>query len=99
MLTPVDGVIQPVHGGGGAWADPFSFFHPAGATGGDNPQRGGPCLMKCMSDNEFFPFHPGGCNVRFADGSVHFLKETISPPAWAALITRAGGEILSADQY
>jgi prepilin-type N-terminal cleavage/methylation domain-containing protein/prepilin-type processing-associated H-X9-DG protein len=98
-LMPVDGSIQPVHGGGGAWADPFSFFHPGGAQGPENGARGGPCLINCTSDNEFFSFHPGGCNVVFADGSVHFLKETIAPPTWAALITRAGGEITSADQY
>ena len=98
-FMPVDGVIQPVHGGGGAWADPFSFFHPGGAQGPENGKRGGPCLINCTSDNEFFSFHPGGCNVLFADGSVHFLKETLAPPVWAALITRAAGEILSADQY
>jgi hypothetical protein len=33
------------------------------------------------------------------DGSVRFLKETIAPLPYAALLTRAGGEVVSADQY
>jgi len=44
-------------------------------------------------------YHPGGVNVLFADGSVHFAKNTISTPIWQALGTAAGGEVISADQY
>jgi prepilin-type N-terminal cleavage/methylation domain-containing protein/prepilin-type processing-associated H-X9-DG protein len=43
--------------------------------------------------------HPGGVNTAFADGSVHFIKATISPQVWWALGTRNGGEVISADQY
>ncbi|WP_337176633.1 DUF1559 domain-containing protein [Paludisphaera sp.] len=41
--------------------------------------------------------HPGGVNVAFADGSVKFIKDSISPQSWWALGTRAGGEVVSAD--
>ena len=41
--------------------------------------------------------HPGGVNVLFGDGSVKFIKQTISLPTWRGLGTRAGGEIISAD--
>jgi prepilin-type N-terminal cleavage/methylation domain-containing protein/prepilin-type processing-associated H-X9-DG protein len=44
-------------------------------------------------------FHPGGVNVGFADGSVHFVKDSISLVTWKALGTRAGGEVLSSDSY
>ena len=44
-------------------------------------------------------YHPGGVNAGFADGSVRFIKDTISPTTWFALGTRGGGEIVSADQY
>jgi prepilin-type N-terminal cleavage/methylation domain-containing protein/prepilin-type processing-associated H-X9-DG protein len=44
-------------------------------------------------------YHPGGVNVTMADGSVRFVKSTISPQVWWALGTRAGGEVISADQY
>lgn len=43
--------------------------------------------------------HPGGCNFGFCDGSVRFLKDTINPKVFTALSTRAGGEVISADQY
>jgi prepilin-type N-terminal cleavage/methylation domain-containing protein/prepilin-type processing-associated H-X9-DG protein len=43
--------------------------------------------------------HPGGANYCFADGSVHFLKSSISIPTYWSLGTRANGEVLSADSY
>ncbi len=42
-------------------------------------------------------WHPGGVNACFVDGSVHFIKNSINPATWAALGTRSGGEIISAD--
>jgi prepilin-type N-terminal cleavage/methylation domain-containing protein/prepilin-type processing-associated H-X9-DG protein len=41
--------------------------------------------------------HPGGVNVAYMDGSVHFIKNTVSLPTWWALGTRGRGEIISAD--
>jgi prepilin-type N-terminal cleavage/methylation domain-containing protein/prepilin-type processing-associated H-X9-DG protein len=43
--------------------------------------------------------HPGGVNLCFADGSVHFIKNSIAPQAWWGLGTRNGGEVISSDQY
>jgi prepilin-type processing-associated H-X9-DG protein len=43
--------------------------------------------------------HPGGANVGFADGSVKFIKSSISYPTWWALGTKANGEVISADAY
>jgi prepilin-type processing-associated H-X9-DG protein len=43
--------------------------------------------------------HPGGVNVAFCDGSVHFIKDSINVQSWWALGTRNQGEILSSDQY
>jgi prepilin-type N-terminal cleavage/methylation domain-containing protein/prepilin-type processing-associated H-X9-DG protein len=42
--------------------------------------------------------HPGGVNVLFCDGSVKFIKDSISYNAWYAIATVAGGEVVSADQ-
>ncbi len=59
-------------------------------------------------------FHPGGANVLFSDGSVHFFKSitsdagvnpdgstryTPSSLIFQALGTRAGGEVVSSDSY
>jgi prepilin-type N-terminal cleavage/methylation domain-containing protein/prepilin-type processing-associated H-X9-DG protein len=99
--APVDGVINPTDGGGGAWADPFSYAHLNGSD--PNGLRGGAgnrsCLINCTSNNEIYAFHPGGANMLFADGSVHFIKETINQVVVVQMITRAQGEIISADQY
>jgi len=43
--------------------------------------------------------HSGGVNVGFADGSVKFVKDSVSLPTWWALGTRKGGEVISADAY
>jgi prepilin-type processing-associated H-X9-DG protein len=43
--------------------------------------------------------HPSGVNVGFADGSVKFVKDSVSPQAWAGLGTRNGAEVVSADSY
>jgi prepilin-type processing-associated H-X9-DG protein len=56
---------------------------------------GGPTFMSLAASS----FHPGGVNALFADGSVHFIKNSTSPVTWRALGTIAGAEVVSADQY
>ncbi len=43
--------------------------------------------------------HPGGANVMMGDGSVRFVKNSVSLPTWRALGTRSGGEVVSSDSY
>jgi len=43
--------------------------------------------------------HPGGVNMCFADGSIKFIKDSVSVQTFWALGTRAGGEVVSADSY
>jgi prepilin-type N-terminal cleavage/methylation domain-containing protein/prepilin-type processing-associated H-X9-DG protein len=43
--------------------------------------------------------HPGGANFLLADGSVHFLKQSIAMSVYCALGSRNGGEVISADAY
>jgi prepilin-type N-terminal cleavage/methylation domain-containing protein/prepilin-type processing-associated H-X9-DG protein len=47
----------------------------------------------------YWSFHPGGCNFLFGDGSVRFLKTGINPGTYQYIMTRAGGELISADSY
>jgi prepilin-type N-terminal cleavage/methylation domain-containing protein/prepilin-type processing-associated H-X9-DG protein len=41
--------------------------------------------------------HGGGANVVMADGSVHFLRDSMSLSTLQALSTRAGGEVIAED--
>jgi len=43
--------------------------------------------------------HSGGVNSLMMDGSVRFMKDSISPSIWWGLATKAGGEVLSSDSY
>jgi prepilin-type N-terminal cleavage/methylation domain-containing protein/prepilin-type processing-associated H-X9-DG protein len=43
--------------------------------------------------------HPGGVNSLFGDGSVKFMKNTISPTVWVGVGSISGGEVISADQF
>ncbi len=43
--------------------------------------------------------HPGGFNCGFADGSIRFIKNSISVIVFKALVTRNGGEVISSDAY
>jgi prepilin-type N-terminal cleavage/methylation domain-containing protein/prepilin-type processing-associated H-X9-DG protein len=57
----------------------------------------------CSPDDSVFSTaqsnHPGGVNVLMGDGSGRFIKNSINPQPWMALGTRAGGEVISSDQY
>jgi prepilin-type N-terminal cleavage/methylation domain-containing protein/prepilin-type processing-associated H-X9-DG protein len=41
--------------------------------------------------------HPGGVNMVFLDGSVRFVKDSVSQQTWWGIATKAGGEVISAD--
>jgi prepilin-type N-terminal cleavage/methylation domain-containing protein/prepilin-type processing-associated H-X9-DG protein len=93
---PVPGQEQAVNGG--PWAGFQTGITVMGSTP-DGTQRPGPCALNCTNDHEVYSFHPGGANAVFADGSVHFLQKDMSIRILAALVTRAGREIVSADDF
>jgi prepilin-type processing-associated H-X9-DG protein len=111
--TPAEGTYQggfhgPAPQGGGAWADPLNYI----ATNGSDPSGSGiaagggfmgippapwSCASGCSNDSEIFSFHTGGSNVVFGDGSVRFVKNGLTMNQAQALLSRAGGEVISFD--
>ncbi len=84
-------------GDGWGWADPDCGFSVDGVIPGvfgTGWTTGGTCYINCTNDSEFYSFHTGGINVCLADGSVRFLRSSIAAATLAALVTRAGGDIV-----
>jgi prepilin-type N-terminal cleavage/methylation domain-containing protein/prepilin-type processing-associated H-X9-DG protein len=81
----------------GAWSDPNAAF----SIDGSNPDGSvpGPCALNCSNNSEVYAFHPSGATVLFCDGSVHFLRTGLDLCVLSALATRAGGEVVSGDNY
>ncbi len=84
---------------GRGWADPDGV---SGSVDGSRQDTGaingssnpvGRCIMNCNNFSEPYSFHPGGINVCMADGSVRFISQNVSAATYAALVTRAYGDI------
>jgi prepilin-type N-terminal cleavage/methylation domain-containing protein/prepilin-type processing-associated H-X9-DG protein len=90
--APGDPVVMNVIPKQGGWADPGAPFSLDGSEhDGSVP---GNCPMNCSNNSEVYSFHTAGCNFTFADGSVHFIRDSITLTTLAQLITRAGGEVV-----
>jgi prepilin-type processing-associated H-X9-DG protein len=80
-----------------AWAEGNLFVARGYDQGG--VVNKGRCAINCSNNYAVYAFHPGGANVMMADGSSRFLKESIGIETFAALLTRQGGEVVSAESY
>jgi prepilin-type N-terminal cleavage/methylation domain-containing protein/prepilin-type processing-associated H-X9-DG protein len=78
---------------GAPWAGYNNGFYIHGSNS-DGTGAWGPCAINCTNNRQVYSFHPGGVNVVFADGHVQFLHKGISIRTLAALVTRAGGEVV-----
>ncbi|CAN5136751.1 DUF1559 domain-containing protein [soil metagenome] len=86
---------------GAAWIDRDSLFAPSGydpakigvaASASTGP---GPRMINGTNTTEVYSFHSGGANVTFCDGHVAFLRQTITPQTFVALVTRENGDVAS----
>jgi prepilin-type N-terminal cleavage/methylation domain-containing protein/prepilin-type processing-associated H-X9-DG protein len=66
------------------------------------PAQNQPCVAVGSYGVQFLgsrSHHPGGVNSLFADGSVKFIKSTVSLPIWQALGSIQGAEVISSDSF
>jgi prepilin-type N-terminal cleavage/methylation domain-containing protein/prepilin-type processing-associated H-X9-DG protein len=88
---------------GQCWADSEGPFSLDGSNEDGSLQCLGPTLtprpMNATNGNEVYSVHAGGSNVVFGDGHVQFIRESVSLPVFAALVTRAGGEVVNAEDF
>ena len=82
---------------GGPWVSGGQVIQVKGSSP-DGVTQPGPCALNCTNQHQVYSFHPSGANAVFADGSVHFLKAGMTIRVLAALVTRAGGEVV-ADEF
>ena len=93
---------------GFAWTMGF-YVHANNAYNHWGPPNTTPCHNKTQESGQVWEMsngiapptsnHSGGVNMAMADGSVKFIKSSISLPPWWGLGTRNGGEVLSSDSY
>ncbi len=87
----------------GPWASYNSCVYKTwsadGTTPGGPTGPAGPCTINCNNSWGIYSFHNGGANAVFVDGSVHFLAFGLSPNVFAALVTRAGAEVIDASGF
>lgn len=98
----VDYVGPPrIRARGGAWATTDNAYMIGQRLPWHSSYSPIPGPMTINNSNEwghcFYSFHPGGANFCFADGSVRHLGQSTELFVLAALVTRAGGEVESAE--
>jgi prepilin-type N-terminal cleavage/methylation domain-containing protein/prepilin-type processing-associated H-X9-DG protein len=81
----------------GGWGHHENDYGLDGAISKTNTSSPGNCVINCHNDNETYAFHSGGANHAMADGSVRFIRDSITPQTYAALITSRGGGMTAAE--
>ena len=81
----------------GAWVNPGNQVQ----VGGFNVTKGtcpGLCAINCKNDNTgLYSFHSGVANAVFCDASVRSLSTSVDITVAVQLMTRKGGEIITAN--
>ena len=84
--------ITGANTGGAGWADYDASFEVQGTDPTTATADRGHCTINCTNANEIYSFHTNGANVVFVDGSVHFLRSSISATVLICLITKRNAD-------
>jgi prepilin-type processing-associated H-X9-DG protein len=86
------------------WKGEYWMTHDMGRGGGYNHVNM-PNQKSCEAGSQIDGFvgassmHPGGVNVMMADGSVRFIKNSVSQLVWYGIASMNGGEAISSDAF
>jgi prepilin-type N-terminal cleavage/methylation domain-containing protein/prepilin-type processing-associated H-X9-DG protein len=101
----------PGIGGPSGFIKGYSYMEHTNGLGGGYSHINTPNKKACWfsTDATTYPsdrslvgassYHAGGVNVSFLDGSVHFIKDSVSYQTWGSLATMSGGEVIDASSY
>lgn len=105
-VTAPTPVAQNYWSGAGGWNDAtsgnFALYGESAAGGAASSgvpvlspafPLAGACVINCSNEYGLYSFHPGGCNVTLADGSVRFLTSGINVATLVGMVTKANGEV------
>ena len=79
-------LVIEVAGAAVSWCEPRDITVEEAVTFVTNPQA-----------SPFEQVHPGGVHVLMADGSVHFLPNSIDPQILRSMLTKADGQVVPVD--
>jgi len=77
--------------------DPDNEAEPVAPKKNETPEQARQRIQRICGG--YSSFHPGGANFCFGDGSVRFLKNSMSTIVFNRLGNRADGELISSDSY
>jgi prepilin-type N-terminal cleavage/methylation domain-containing protein/prepilin-type processing-associated H-X9-DG protein len=86
-------IAEAPEGVHGCWISVRNLFDQSRPI--NHPADPGSTFVFWHFGQEISSYHPGGAQTVFADGSVHFLQESMHDRVLAALCSRAGGESVS----
>lgn len=98
---PPNSYLDPVDSRGRRhwrWAEPDNTSGASKIINNNKTPRGGPSgcpwtYHDCGPNNEWFSFHDGGAHALMGDGSVRFVRDSISLYTVYAMCTRSNGDI------
>ncbi len=83
----------------GPWANPGSRLQIGGCDPSNQSAVTGPRAVNCINNKEIYAFHTGGANILLGDGSVKFLKDSVTLDTVLQLLTRARGDMIMGNPF